>query len=129
MIKIKCKEFAFQKFSNMKNSHSKMKNLVYSELRLQSYLTLEDLTVDESKLLLKWRLRMARFGANYGKSDELFPLCKGHIDSQENSFKICQEVKKCIAIKCSYTNIFYGPYKEIIKVLKVIMNLRETNPS
>ena len=75
-VKQKCKEFAAEKFNLKKNTHSKMANLNYSELKIQGYMQSKEITVENSKILLSWRLRMARFGANYGNRNELCPLCK-----------------------------------------------------
>ena len=126
-VKQKCKEFAAEKFNLKKNTHSKMANLYYSELKIQGYLQSEEITVENSKILLSWRLRMARFGANYGNRNELCPLCKLHLDSQENCFNICKEIKTKIQITCKYENIFNGPFNEVAQILKKITKIRETN--
>ena len=126
-VKQKCKEYAANKFNLKKNTHSKMANLHYSELKLQGYLELEEISVENSKILLSWRLRMARFGANYGKRNEPCPLCKLHTESQENCFNLCKEIKKNVMITCKYENIFHGPFTEIAQILKKITKIRETS--
>ena len=101
-----------------KESHSKLNNLDYSELKLQKFLKLEDMNADESKIVLKWRLKMAKFGANFGDDSKLCPLC---IDNQEESFKNCVENIN----ECKYEDIFKTPTSEVAKFLKEIMKRRE----
>ena len=43
------KEYSLEKFRKLKLSHSKMKNLYYPELNLQSYLKLNELNVDTAR--------------------------------------------------------------------------------
>ena len=68
----------------MKNKHSKLDNLEYQEIKLHSYLELNDINVEDSKILFHWRLRMTKFSANYDDSR------KTHPDSQEEFFKNCK---------------------------------------
>jgi hypothetical protein len=103
-----------------------MDNLYYLELKLQSFLHLEEISVEESKMILMWRLRMANFGTNYGEQFKLCPLCKQHEDSQEKCFKQCQEVKKNVVITSNYEEIFLNPTKKLAKALMSIEKLRES---
>ena len=98
IIDKKSKELASDKFIKFRASHSKMKNLQYDELKLQKYLKLSELTVEEIKHLLLWRTRMTKFGKNYGEGDKLCVLCQSYPDSQEESF-LCNEAKKVILYK------------------------------
>ena len=126
IINRKRKEYALDKFLKMKAPHSKMDNLYYLELKLQSFLHLEEISVEESKMILMWRLRMANFGTNYGEQFKLCPLCKQHEDSQEKCFKQCQEVKKNVVITSNYEEIFLNPTKKLAKALMSIEKLRES---
>ena len=129
MVTRKTKDYALEKFKNMKMPHSKMDNLHYTELKLQSFLELKELSVEESKTILLWRLRMAKFGANYGEKYKLCPLCKKHEDNQEKCFNQCEEVRKTLTIKCNYEDIFRSsPSQELASVLKEIMKIRESQP-
>ena len=51
-INKKAKEYALDKFNDIKMSHSKMENLFYYEMKLQEYLKLSELSVDESKVII-----------------------------------------------------------------------------
>ena len=63
MVDKASKKFALTKFNNMKSSHSKLQKVHYDVIQLQNYLKLKEHTVDESKMLLLWRLRMTKFAA------------------------------------------------------------------
>ena len=124
----KCKQFALDKFNELKSLHSKMKNLHYDDLKLQKYLKLKELTVEESKHLLLWRLRMTNFGKNYGDGDKLCPACHNHEDSQEKIFE-CDVMKKSVKIDLKYSEIFsLNPSKELVNILMKIMKIRENEP-
>ena len=123
-INKKAKEYALDKFNDIKMSHSKMENLFYYEMKLQEYLKLSELSVDESKVIILWRLRMAKFARNYGQKNQLCPLCSEHEDTQENSFQ-CKVVKKVVEISVNYKDLFRNPSRKMAKVLKKIMLLRE----
>jgi hypothetical protein len=84
-INTKTKENVFDKFNDIKMSHSKMEKLFYYEMKLQEYLKLSELSVDESKLIILWRLGMAKFARNYGQKNKLCPICLDHEDTQEAS--------------------------------------------
>ena len=109
----------------MKKKHSKLDNLEYQEIKLQSYLELNNMNVEDSKILLRWRLRMTKFGANYGDSKKKCPLCETHPDSQEEFFKNCNVVQQQISNKLDYQEIFNKPSCELVQVLKRMTKLRE----
>ena len=50
----------------MKIEHTKMDNLVYSELKMQKYLKSEDIPVNEAQNLFKYRVRLAQYKENFG---------------------------------------------------------------
>ena len=126
MVNIKCKEYALEKFRKLKMSHSKLNNLCYTELELRKYLTLNKVNVEESKIILSWRLRMANFAANYGQSQKLCPLCSDHEDCQEKCFNQCKVIREAIKINSKYEEIFSDqPSKEIAIILGKIMKIRK----
>ena len=119
-INRKTKDYVLDKFNDIKMSHSKMENLFYYEMKLQEYLKLSELSVDESKLIILWRLRMAKFARNYGQKNKLCPLCSEHEDTQEKSFQ-CKKVIKAVEMNVKYNDLFRNPTKKMAKVLKKIM--------
>ena len=47
LVKVKVREYAFFSFLEMQDKHSKLKDLFYSDLKLQEYLNLNNLTATE----------------------------------------------------------------------------------
>ena len=86
---------------------------------------LNNMNVEDSKILLRWRLRMTKCSANYGDSKKKCPLCETHPDSQEDFFKNCNVVKHQISNKFDYQEIFKKPSCELVQVLKQMTKLRE----
>ena len=127
LVKKKAVEFAKEKFLEKKAIHSKLDNLYYPDLELQDYLKHGEISVEENRVLLHWRLRMAKFGDNYGEPKKLCPLCRKHLDSQETFFNSCEELKKMVKLNFKYIQIFKKTTKEIAQTLKKINWIRETH--
>ena len=64
-VKRKSREFAFFSFLEKKESHSKLENLCYKELKLQNYLQNDDISYEEAQAIFSYRTRMAKFSGNY----------------------------------------------------------------
>ena len=58
MVKKKALEHRLKILQAKKEKHSKMMDLEYTELKLQSYFTLPGITVDEVRNMFKFRVRM-----------------------------------------------------------------------
>ena len=112
MVKKKIKDYALEKFLKGKEKHSKLDNVDYANLKIQEYLESSELSVEDCKFVMQWRLHMAKFGANYGDSNKKCPICGSHTDSQEEIFKNCEKIKK-ITNSCVYEDIFKKPTKEL----------------
>ena len=65
-MKIKTKEYTLDHLLNLKAKHSKMDNLMYTELKMQNYLKSENITVQEAQNLFRFRVGVAQFKANFG---------------------------------------------------------------
>ena len=89
LVKTKAKEFALYNFLEKKESHSKFKNLWYSDLEIQEYLKLETMSANEVKTVFSYRTRSALYSDNYRGSDGLSPcpLCLLHLDCQAMAFQ------------------------------------------
>ena len=89
LIKTKAKEFALYNFLEKKESHSKLKNLWYSDLEIQEYLKLETMSANEAKTVFSYRTRSALYSDNYRGSDGLSPcpLCLLHLDCHAMAFQ------------------------------------------
>ena len=127
LVKERAKQYELKQLLEISKEKSKMKNLTYTELKIQDYLLLKTMNTSEAKSLFKFRLRMAPFGENFrgGQKSVLCPLCKVHPDGQRDSFE-CTEMKKVINIKGDYMKIF-GPNipEELVKTIHNICNFRE----
>ena len=68
-----------------------MTQLNYDKLKLQSYLSSNDITKSEGQSLFKFRTRMAFFGVNFknGMTNLECPLCKetNSLDSESHNLK------------------------------------------
>ena len=93
-VKTNAHKFAFLKLLSCKDLHSKMKNLNYSNLSLQSYLTMQNLTSNVLIYVFLFRVRMVEFWGNFrGKEiSRLCPLCRSHPDTQDFLF-MCYAIK------------------------------------
>ena len=112
---------------NLKSEHSKLDNLMYSELKLQKYLKSDDIPVHEAKNLFRYRVRMAEFKENYGNKYEnkVCPLCTIHMDTQAHAVQ-CNKVKESISVEGNYNDIFKEKIPtNISKSLYRISKMRE----
>ena len=75
-VKKKAKQYAFYTFLEKKESHSKIENLFFTELKLQNYLNLENMNKIEAQTIFSYRTRMSNFGENYHGAIYLPPLQK-----------------------------------------------------
>ncbi len=100
----KCKKAAFDYLLNLKDSHSKLKDLSYDDLCLQSYFTDGSLNSNDARLLFLFRTRMVRVYNNYKNlyTDILCPLCRVDTDTQEHLLR-CTKLPRST---CCYTDIF-----------------------
>ena len=129
LVKMKSKEYALEYLLKLKTKHTKMENLEYVELKLQSYLRTKEITVQEAKNLYKFRTRSAKFGGNMKNNANVSiacPLCQVQHDTQEHCVKQCSVVKSKVKVNGSYDDIFLDEVPvEIAKTLMEITELRE----
>ena len=76
-LKEKSRKYAFKKYQRMKTHHSKLKQLRYTELKMQPYLLNKQLSIEQKKVLLQWRVHMEKnFGENFrGGKNQYCVLC------------------------------------------------------
>ena len=70
LTKSKAAEYEIERLLEIKGKHSKMQNLVYVELKMQSYFKTKGITKEIAQSIFKWRVRMAPFGQNF-RGDKL----------------------------------------------------------
>lgn len=87
IVKAKLNKFTLERLLNIKETHSKMENLKYSELNLQPYLKSDKISVRIAKQLFRYRTKMADLKDNFRSmyvDNNLCPLECGQPDTQEN---------------------------------------------
>ena len=94
-VKRKAKELTLEMLQKKQNTHSKMSQLFYTELKLQEYFRIPGIKTKDMLNLFKWRVRMVYLGENFrgNKEHVLCPLCGNHLDNQP-TFLQCEEIKK-----------------------------------
>ena len=95
LVKSKIRKYTLEKLMKKKEKHSKMKNIVYDELKIQSYFTNAEISTEKAKIIFKYRTRMLKFAENYrGEANNVMcPLCNLHPDSQD-MIEQCKIVKE-----------------------------------
>ena len=127
LVKKHAKRYEFLRLLEIKLTKSKMKNLHYSEFKLQDYLLLKNLNVCQARALFKFRVRMAPFGQNFKGGQEFIicPFCDSHVDGQEESWT-CPKMKQIIDIKGDYKDIFGNIFsQDVIKSVQNLYTFRE----
>ena len=109
MMKNVTREVAFETLIKKKEKHSKMDNLTYADLEMQSYLKDEKIRVDQARTIFRLRTRMARYWENFkgGRPPDPCPVCKEaqSVDTQPHSF-LCEATALNVKINGNYSNIF-----------------------
>ena len=129
LVKIRMKEYTLKYLLDVKQEHSKMDNLSYSELKLQPYLKNETIPVQEAKNLFKFRVKVANFRENYKEmykhTNTVCPFCKIHPDTQAHALQ-CHEMKAKMKMEGNYQDIFKGNIPaEISRTILKISQLRK----
>ena len=109
-VKIKAKELAFKLLMKRKDTHSKMSELSYSNLSIQTYFFLPGCSISDLRSVFLFRVRMHEYNDNFRAGSEvgrLCPLCDIHNDNQ-NLISQCTVIKENIKgdIQQIVTNIY-----------------------
>ena len=113
----------------LKEKHTKMENLEYSELKMQSYLKDPDISVAEARNLYRYRTRSAKYKENMKSSYTTTSLaclvCFVQPDTQQHSLQ-CPEIKAKVKVEGIYKDIFEEDIpSDISKTLLRISKFRE----
>ena len=87
ILKTAVKEEAFKYLRDIQSGHSKTRNLEYSGLQLQPYLSsMRSTSIKQKALTFKLRARMLEVADNFktGKNDLLCKCCKNQIETQKH---------------------------------------------
>ena len=127
MLKIKIKEYALDKLNASKFKHTKMDDLVYTDLEMQDYLVSGELSTEQKRIIFHYRTRMALYSENYKQNEVAKPcqICRMHTDSQAHSV-VCNETMKLVKTRGNYCEIFTNNISSATaKMLEEIVNIRE----
>ena len=127
LVKKQVSELALRELLKLKENHTKMANLEYSSLEMQAYMKDKDITVEQAKIIFKFRTRMANFSNNFkgGKPTAVCPLCLTDADMQKHSYQ-CNIINKNIQVKGKYEDVFAPNIeKETAVTVENIVKFRE----
>ena len=127
LVKTKIKEYALDMLNEIKLKHSKMDDLIYTELKIQDYLVSESISLDEKRSIFHYRTRMARFAENYRGQGPSKPcqICHLQIDSQIHTVK-CFETMRFVKSIGNYEEIYTNKISsETAKMWKKIDEFRK----
>ena len=127
MVKRKIKEFALDDLNEKKFEHSKMDNLVFTELKMQEYLLSGEITTAQKRNIFRYRTRMADYSENYPEGNTTKPckVCHMHTDCQAHAVS-CYETLKSVTKKGKYGEIFSNKIsRDTAIMLEQIMEIRK----
>ena len=134
ILKNKIREHAFRNLLSMKETHSKVVNIQYSELKIQNYLTDPMFSMSDKELLLKLRGRMFFAKANYRNmfvNNLQCDYCSDcDLQTQRHLLENCDGIiAECPAvaenIRVEHDDI-YGPVEKQKEVVKLYHKIQET---
>ena len=128
IVKAKAKELALTNLLSKKESHSKLDNITYRELKMQEYFQSDKFSIEQKLTIFRCRVRMERFGENFrgGNVAVMCPLCKLHLDNQAMGYQ-CPEIKKEMEVKGCIEDMYKEEIKlETVRTMTKILEIRIT---
>ena len=124
LISEKISVLALNYLNTEKSRHSKVLNLVHRNIKMQDYLSPNDMGIDQAKFLLQLRTRMIEVINNYSGSypDLRCPLCKSEVDTQQHLLE-CKKLEKqgeIVSSLINYCNIFNGKLEDKANVARIL---------
>ena len=119
------KKQAFQYLVDLKNSHSKVLHIPYSNLELQDYLKPSRINPDLAKFTFLCRSRMLAVGANFkeGAKNPSCPLCDNSEYDSQNHLLFCDKINVNVVNKQTmfhYDDLFKPELDKKIIVARVL---------
>ena len=112
LIKEKVYKKTFEDLKDVQKTHSKIKNIEYTEFKRQGYMNNTKMSFDEKSLLFKLRSRtVIDIKCNiktFSQNDKMCPLCMKSEDTQEHCME-CPKLKTCqnqLGNHSQYNHIF-----------------------
>ena len=125
-VKQMARKAVLEELLNKKSKHSKLNNLEYTELTTQKYFKSTGISKEQSRLIFKFRTRMALFGQNYrgGLDVVSCPVCGAHPDNQSLLLE-CPVIKRHFPESNDITNIYSDNIdEETVRTLEAAMMIR-----
>ena len=129
-LKKKAKEVTINYLKELKNKHSKLDDIAFTELKCASYLTDQRISQREAKLLFKLRTCMYQVKINFKelhKNDLSCDLCKSATCDQSHLLQ-CKVLHKLIPelrfTKVKYHHLF-GGIENMIPAIKLFKKVTE----
>ena len=109
----------------LKNTHSKVKHINYSELEMQVYLKSELMSNHEAKFLFHSRSRMLPVKSNYGNSftDNFCPLCKKNLEDTQTHLLVCDSLNDQNVLATNvpqYDHLFSSKVEDQVVIVKIL---------
>ena len=123
-VKKAVKKKAFEDLIKLKNTHNKVKNINFSEFKMQGYLKTTLLSNHEAKFLFHSRCRMLPVRTNYGSSfsEHFCPLCKT-IEDTQSYLLFCDTLENQNVLVSSvpeYDHLFSSKVEDQVVIVKVL---------
>lgn len=125
LVKEAVKDSAFKYLTNNKETMSKMKDLKYSELKMQEYLSVQNINNRHKKLAFKIRSNMLPMLNNLGQKAICLVCQKTNSeDNQKHALLNCDGIKKLVPdiasnTQCNYMDIFSDNVDDIKKTVEL----------
>ena len=127
LVKVRIQEYALDSLNEKKFQHSKMDDVIFTELKIQDYLVSEELSLAQKQNIFLFRTRMSDFHENFRGGNQSIPckMCSLHVDSQNHSVN-CIEIRKHVKMSGKYDDIFTQKVSvETAVMLENIVKFRE----
>ena len=133
IVKEKCKSKAFEDLIKIKSQHSKGKEVVYKELKIQKYLKSNKLTKNQKILLYNLRYRMTNAKMNFKNMylDTKCSLCENEEDSIRHYLECSVLLEQCEELFndriVRYEDIFGNLQKQLraVNLFEKVMKKRQ----
>ena len=105
----------------------KMRNLFYTELKIQEYLKDDRITTSQARAVFRYKTRMANLPENFkgGAETKPCPMCKDALDTQQHSFN-CRVILENIEVEGQYSEVFFSKVQpQTAKTLESMLKFRE----
>ena len=132
-VKKKVDTKVFKYLENLKEGHSKVKDIKYKKLEMQQYMKDPNFSINNIKLLFKLRTRMVQVKRNFKSAFQslVCDLCEIEEDDQHHLLSCQVLLKQCSElyndISVEYNDLFSTSEKQLqaVKLFKKVLQIRE----